>query len=77
MHSANLEKYSGLKSYFLSEEFADQRFSRLPDTFTNPITDIALLFYHASIPLFNNFNKLLQSEEPIIHMVHGSTTQLA
>ena len=72
-----LEKYSGLKSYFLSEEFADQRFSRLQDAFNNPLTEIALLFHHASIPLFNNFNKLLQSEEPIIHMLHDSTIQLA
>ena len=72
-----LEKYSGLKSYFLSEEFADHRFSRLQDAFTNPLTEVALLFHHASIPLFNNFNKLLQSEEPIIHMLHDSMTQLA
>ena len=72
-----LEKYSGLKSYFLSEEFADQRFSRLRDAFTNPLTEVALLFYHASNLLFNNFNKLLQSEEPIIHMLLDSTIQLA
>ena len=64
-----LEKYSGLKSY--------QRFSRLRDAFTNPPTEVALLCHHASIPLFNNFNKLLQSEEPIIHMLHDSTIQLA
>ena len=64
-----LEKYSGLKSY--------QRFSRLRDAFTNPPTEGALLFHHASIPLFNNFNKLLQSEEPIIHMLLDSTIQLA
>ena len=64
-----LEKYSGLKSY--------QRFSRLRDAFTNPPTEVALLFHHASIPLFNNFNKLLQSEEPIIHMLLDSTIQLA
>lgn len=30
-----------------------------------------------AFPLFNNFNELLQSEEPIIHLVHGSTIQLA
>ena len=64
-----LEKYSGLKSY--------QRFSRLRDAFTNPPTEVALLCHHASIPLFNNFNKLLQSEEPIIHVLHDSTIQLA
>lgn len=72
-----LEKYSGLKTYFLSEEFADQRFSRLQDAFSNALTEVALLFHHASIPLFNNFNKLLQSDEPIIHMLHDSAIQLA
>ena len=71
-----LEKYSGLKSYFPSEEFAEERFSRLQDAFNNALTGIALLFHHASIPLFNNFNKLLQSEEPIIHMLHDSPIQL-
>ena len=46
--------------------------SRLQDTFTNPLTEVALLFHHVSIPLFNNLNKLLQCDEPIIDMVHAS-----
>ena len=72
-----LEKYEGLKSYFLSEDFADKRFQRLHQAFNNPLTEVVLLFHHASIPLFNNFNKLLQSDEPIIHMLHGSIEKLA
>ena len=70
------EKDSGLKSSFLSEKFADQRLSSLQDAFTNPLTEVVLLFHHASIPLFKNFNKLLQSEGPIIHMLHDSTIKL-
>ena len=72
-----LEKYDGLKSYFLSEHFADQRFVRLHDAFSNSLTEVVLLFHHASIPLFTTFNKLLQSQEPIIHMLHTSITRLA
>ncbi|CAH3139911.1 unnamed protein product [Porites lobata] len=35
------------------------------------VTEVALPFLLSSIPLFNNFNKLLQSEKPIIHMLHN------
>lgn len=51
--------------------------SRLQDTLTNPLTEVALLFHHVSIPLFNNFKKLLQCDEPVTDMLHGSTIQLA
>ena len=54
-----LIKYSTLKSYFLSEEFADQRFSRMQHAFSNPLTEVALPFPLSSFPLFRNFNKLL------------------
>jgi len=72
-----LEKYAGLKSYFLSESFAEARFERLHCAFENPLTEVALFFHHASIPLFTKFNKLLQSDEPAIHIVHDSVTKLA
>ena len=72
-----LKKYAGLKSYFLSEHFADARFERLHTAFQNPVTEIALLFNQASISLFTNFNKLLQSDEPVIHVVHDKVTTLA
>lgn len=44
----------------------------MQDVFSNPLTEAALPFLLSSIPLFNNFNKLLQSEKPIIHMLHNS-----
>ena len=31
----------------------------------------------ASIPVFTNFNRLLQSDEPAIHVVHDSVMKLA
>ena len=44
----------------------------MQDAFSNPLTEVALPFLLSSIPLFNNFNKLLQSEKPITHMLHNS-----
>lgn len=72
-----LQKYAGLKSYFISEDFADARFQRLHVAFQNPITEIALMFNQATISLFTNFNKLLQSDEPVVHIVHDKVTALA
>lgn len=72
-----LEKYAGLKSYFLSEDFADSRFKRLHEAFKNPLTEITLLFHQASIPIFNRFNKLMQSDEPVIHILLDSINRLA
>ena len=72
-----LKKYAGLKSYFLSEEFDDARFERLHTAFQNPVTEIALLFNQANISLFTDFNKLLQSDEPVICTVHDKVTKLA
>ena len=72
-----LKKYASLKSYFLSEEFADARFERLHTAFQNPVTELALLFNQANISLFTDFNKLLQSDEPVIHIVHDKVTKLA
>jgi hypothetical protein len=71
-----IKKYAGLKSYFLSEHFADARFQRLHKAFENPLTEVVLYFHHASIPLFTSFNMLLQSEEPLIHIVLDSVTKL-
>ncbi|XP_066020951.1 uncharacterized protein [Pocillopora verrucosa] len=72
-----LEKYTGLKSYFLSEDAGDARFKRLQKAFENPLTEVSLFFHNASIPLFTNFNKLLQSDEPSIHIVYDSVIKLA
>ena len=71
-----ITKYAGLKSYFLSENFADVRFQRLHKAFENPLTEVVLYFHNASIPLFTNFNKLLQADEPSIHILHDSTMKL-
>ena len=59
-----LKKYEGLKSYFLSENFPDARFKRLHRSYADPMTEVYLLFHHATLPCFTNFNKLLWREDP-------------
>ena len=65
-----LKKYEGLKSYFLSEEFPDARFKRLRRCYDNPLIEVYLLFYQASLPCFTNFNKFLQREDPVVYHLH-------
>ena len=67
-----LKKYEGLKSYFLSENFPDACFKRLHRSYADPMTEVYLLFYHAILPCFTNFNKLLQREDPLIYQLHDS-----
>ena len=43
---------------------------RLHRAFENPLAKVALFFHRASVPLFTKFNKLLQSDEPAICIVH-------
>ena len=54
-----------------------KRFQRLHKAFGDPLTEVVLLFHHASIPLFATFNKPLQSDEPLVHVVHDAVTKFA
>ncbi|KAJ8048255.1 hypothetical protein HOLleu_00499 [Holothuria leucospilota] len=67
-----LKKYAGLRTYFLSENFCDARFKRLYNVYSNPMTEVYLLFYQAVLPCFTTFNKLLQKEEPLIHQLYDA-----
>ena len=42
--NTELKKYAGLKSYFLSEDLHDKRFSRLVESYKDPITELYLFF---------------------------------
>ena len=72
-----LKKLPSLKSYFLSEDSADERFKRLHKAFSNPLLEPILMFHSASISLFTNFNKLLQRDEPTIHILLDAMNSLA
>ena len=72
-----LKKLPSLKSYFLSEDSADERFKRLHKAFSNPLLEPILMFHSASISLFTNFNKLLQRDKPTIHILLDAMNSLA
>ena len=72
-----LKKLPSLKSYFLSENFADGRFVRLKNAFSCPILEPVLLFHSVFIQLFTHFNKLLQRSQSTIHILHSEIVTLA
>ena len=54
-----LKKYEGLRFYFLSEGFQDDRFKRLEKTFNDPKTELFLMFFQSTHSQKNKFmNKL-------------------
>lgn len=63
----SLKQYASLKSYFLSENDSAARFQRLKKAFSDPMTEIYLLFLQSVLPTLNYANKFLQREEPLIH----------
>ena len=65
-----LQQYQALTSYFLSSDENQARFQRLKSGFSNPITEVYLLFYQAIIPTFTTLNKFLQRETPCIHLLN-------
>lgn len=47
----------------------NDRFRRLKNAYTQPLTEVYLLFYQFVLQLFVKFNKFLQSEDPIIPVI--------
>nr|XP_033943812.1 uncharacterized protein LOC117449984 [Pseudochaenichthys georgianus] len=45
-------------------------FRRLLEAFSNPMTEVYLLFYQATLPVFSTFNLLLQREKSSIFLLH-------
>ena len=58
-----LSQYESLKSYFLSESDSSPRFKRLQKAFSDPMTDVNLMFFHAVMPMFTTTNKMLLRED--------------
>ncbi|KAM7404155.1 hypothetical protein PAMA_004539 [Pampus argenteus] len=65
-----LRLYEPLASYFKSENENQARFKRLVQAFTDPMSEVYLMFFQATIPTFTNFNLLLQREESAIYLLH-------
>lgn len=72
----SLKKYPSLRSYFLSENYPGARFQRLKKVFSNPMTEIYLLFMQSILPTFTCTNKFLQREEPLIHCLQPQLISL-
>ena len=71
-----LKKIESLKSYFLGEEWTDERFQRLHRWFSNPLLEQALMFQTNAISMFNNFNLLLQRDQPSKHVLKAAIESL-
>lgn len=50
------------------------RFDRLVKAYSDPMTEVYLLFYQATLQLFVNFNKFLQREDPILPIIAEQMT---
>ena len=79
-----LMQWEALQSYFISEfeendalnEEKVTREVRLIKQFNDPFTKLYVLFVQSTMPVFNKFNTFLQSEEPLVHLLHESTIKL-
>ncbi|KAK1903218.1 Light-independent protochlorophyllide reductase subunit B [Dissostichus eleginoides] len=56
------------KGYLTDEKQPGCR--RLLEAFSNPMTEVYLLFYQATLPVFSTFNLLLQREKSSIFLLH-------
>ena len=73
-----------MQSYFISEFGEDDvldkervtREIRLIRQFNDPFTKLYVLFVQSVMPVFDPFNIFLQSEEPLVHLLHESTIKL-
>ena len=64
-----LSKYVSLKSYFLSSDESQAWFVRLNNIFSDPMTEVYLLFLQAVLPTLIEANNFLQRDEPLIHVL--------
>lgn len=67
-----LQQYASLKSYFLSEDEPVSRFKRIQTAFSNPMTEVYLMFYQSALQVFIQLNLFLQREDPLIGAVNSS-----
>lgn len=57
-------------SNFCLKDESEPRFRRLQEAFSNSMTELYLLFFQASLPVFTTFNLLFQREEASIFLLH-------
>ena len=77
-------QWEALRSYFISQFEEDDaldeekvtREVRLIRQFSAPFTKLYVLFVQSVMSVFDQFNTFLQSEEPLMHLLHESIIKL-
>ena len=66
----SVEQYDALLSYFCSTDDKQAVVKRVKNVLEKPLTKAYLLFLSVSLPIINNFNKSMQQQLPVVHMLH-------
>ena len=72
----SLKQFTNLSSYFKSEDKSQLRFKRLRFNFTDPVTEVYILFFQSVLPWFIHSNQFLQREEPLIYLLQPQLEKL-
>ena len=64
-----LSHYESLKSHFPSESDSSPRFKRVQKAFSDPMTEVNLMFFHAVMPMFTTPNKTPLRENPCLYII--------
>ena len=73
------KRFEALKSMFLSEDEKDstRRFKRLSNDFADPLTEVHVAFFTATLPIFTNCKKFLQRNDSLPHIILPMTISFA
>ena len=66
-----LEQYEALLSYFRSTDESSTMVQRIVTGLEKPLTKAYLMFLSDSLPIINNFNKVMQKRSPTIHYLYN------
>ena len=74
-----IKRFEALKSMLLTEDEKDstKRFKRLSNDFADPLIEVHVAFSTVALPIFTNYNKLLQRNDLLPHEVLSMTKSLA
>ena len=65
-----IEQYEALLSYFRITEDKQAVVRRVKIVLEKPLTKAYLLFLYSALPIVNNFNRYMQQQSPILHVLY-------
>ena len=65
-----IEQYEALLSYFQSTEDKQAVVRRVKIVLEKPLTKAYLLFLCSALPIVNNFNRYMQQQSPLLHVLY-------